>query len=121
MIKGLLTDITIAPSGGFTGVGKLANPTDNPIGVFSTFISGVLAVMTVIAIIWFLFSFITGAISIISSGGDKQALENAKKKITTGIIGLIVVLVAIVVVSLIGTALGIENILNITDLLKPLL
>jgi hypothetical protein len=119
-MKNLLTQIQIAPEGGFKGIGKLSSP-DNPVGTFATFISGLIAVMTVIAIIWFIFTFITGAIAIISSGGDKQALENAKKKITTGIIGLIVVLVAIVVVSLIGKALGIENILNISDLVKPLL
>lgn len=120
-MKNLLTQVQIAPEGGLKGIGTLGSPSGNGIGAFSTFISGVIAVLTVIAIIWFIFTFITGAISIISSGGDKQALESARKKITTGIIGLIVVLVAIIAVGLIGKVLGIPNILNISELLKGLL
>ena len=115
-------DIPIAPSGGFVGVGNgpLAKP-GNGIDVFSAFVSGVIAVMTVIAIIWAIFTIITGAISIISSGGDKQALETARKKIISGIIGLIVVILALVIINLIGKLLGISNILNIRQLLcKPL-
>jgi ABC-type dipeptide/oligopeptide/nickel transport system permease subunit len=114
--------IQIAPSGGFKGLGtgNLANP-GNGVDAFVTFISGTIAVLTVVAIIWFIFVFITGAIGIISSGGDKQALETAKKKITTAIIGLVVVLLAIVIINIIGTVLGIPNILNISQLLcKPL-
>ena len=68
----------------------------------------VIGVMTVVAIIWFLFTLITGAISIIGSGGDKQALESARKKITTGVIGLVVVIASIFILDLIGTIFGID-------------
>lgn len=112
--------IPIAPSNGFTGIGSgpLANPgTGNgPVTVFSNFVSGVIGVMTIVAIIWAVFSIITGAISIISSGGDKQALETARKKITTGIIGLIIVLVALLIIDLISYFLGTGDILNIQNL-----
>jgi hypothetical protein len=121
-MKNLLSQINLYPDtgSGLQGLGKLANP-GNGVDAFITFISGTIAVLTVVAIIWFIFTFITGAIGIISSGGDKQALETAKKKITTAIIGLIVVLLAIVVINIIGTVLGIPNILNISQLLcKPL-
>jgi hypothetical protein len=72
--------------------------------------------MTIVAIIWAVFSLITGAIGIISSGGDKQALENARKKITTGIIGLIIVIIALLIIELIGYFLGVGDLLNITNL-----
>lgn len=109
-----LADIKIAPSGGFVGpgTGPLANPTD-PVGTFSTFISGIIGVLTIIAIIWAVFTIIGGAISIIASGGDKQALESARKRITTGIIGLVVVIVSLLIIQLIGYLLGFDNILNI--------
>lgn len=86
--------------------------------IFTKFISSAIGLMTIIAIIWFIFNFITGAIGIIASGGDKQALESAKKKLTTGIIGLVVVIAAVFIIDLIGTLLGIPDILNIQNLLN---
>jgi hypothetical protein len=77
--------------------------------------------MTLVAIIWFVFVFITGAIGIISSGGDKQALETARKKITTGLIGLVLVIIAIVAINLIGYLFGIPDILQIQTLFYKLL
>jgi len=116
-----LLTINLFPNTGFVGVGTgpLANPNSGAggaIGVFSTFISGVIGVMTIVAIIWAVFTIIIGAVGIISSGGDKGALENAKKKITTGIIGLVIVLVALLLIELIGYLLGLPDILNIQNL-----
>ena len=92
-MRNLLTQIQIAPEGGFTGVGNraLANPGSGTtaIGIFSNFISTIVGVMTIVAIVWAVITIITGAISIISSGGDKQALETARKKIISGIIGFL--------------------------------
>ncbi len=111
----LLADITIAPSGGFKGIGPLGNPTGTGISNLSTFVSKIIGVMTVIAILWFTFTLITGAISIIGAGGDKQALESARKKITSGLIGLIVVIAAIFILDLVGTIFGVPF-LDITSL-----
>lgn len=103
-----LADVSIAPNGGFKGLGTspLGNPGTNGIGVLTNFISGVIGVMTLVGILWFIFVFITGAIGIISSGGDKQALESAKKKITTGLIGLVVLIAAVFIIDLIGYLFG---------------
>lgn len=120
-MKNLLaaTSIPLAPSGGLKGFGNLGlenKDASGAIGIFSTFISGVVGVMTIVAIIWAVFTIITGAISIISSGGDKQALESARKKITTGIIGLIIVLVSLLIIEVVGYFLGLNGILNIQNL-----
>lgn len=101
--------------GTYHGVGPLGNNVGNGIDVFSTFISSAVGLMTIIAIIWFVFSFITGAIGILSSGGDKNALESSRKKIITGIVGLVVTILAIFIIRLIGFLLGID-ILNIGSL-----
>ena len=85
-------------------------------GVFSNFISSAIGLITIIAIIWFVFIFIMGAIGIISSGGDKQAMESARKKITSGVIGLVVVIAGMFVIQLIGRIIGIPEILNITKM-----
>ena len=114
-----LADITIAPEGGYKGFGSLGNVTDDGFGKFSNFLSMTIGVLTVVAIIWFIFTLITGAISIISSGGDKQALETARKKITTGLIGIVIVIAAVFIIDLVGTIFGIEF-LNIFSLLTKI-
>lgn len=112
-MKNLLS-IDLGPLRGF---GKLGLETDTAgstaVEVFSQFISSAIGIMTIVAIIWFVFIFITGAIAWMSAGGDKNALEAAKKKITTGIIGFVVVIAAIFVVSLVGQLIGIPDILNL--------
>jgi FtsH-binding integral membrane protein len=112
-----LSQVDLYPNqNGIQGIGKLAHPGSGAVTIFSNFISGVIGIMTIIAIIWAIFSIITGAISIISSGGDKQALETARKRIMMGIIGLIIVLVALLIIELVGYFLGLKDILNIQNL-----
>lgn len=103
--------------GNFSGFGNLGNPNGSSgIEIFSKFISSTVGLMTIVAIIWFVFVFFTGAIGIVSSGGDKQALEGARKKIITGITGIVVVIAAIFLIKLIGFLIGIPNILDINAL-----
>ena len=121
MIKKIAIDL--APPGGFTGPGDkglLAVP-GTGIGIFTKFISSAIGLMTIIAIIWFIFTFFIGAIGMITSGSDKQALESSRKKIINGIIGLVVTIAAIFVILLIGYLLGFEDILNLEDLFGTLL
>lgn len=116
-----LTDIELAPKGGFKGLGPLGLEGSDPSsagGTFTKFISSAIGVMTIVAIIWFIFKFISGAIGIITAGSDKQALESARKNITMGIIGLVVVIAAIFIIDLFGSLFGIENFLNISDLIE---
>jgi len=71
-------------------------------------VSTVIAIITIAAGIWFIFLLMTGAIGIMSAGGDKQAVSNAQKKITTGFIGLVIVISGLFIASLIGTIFGID-------------
>jgi hypothetical protein len=56
----------------------------------------------------FFFVLLTGAISWITSGGDKQALEGARSKITNGLIGLVILFVAFAVIQFIESFFGIK-------------
>jgi hypothetical protein len=60
-----------------------------------------------------LFFFILGGIGMISSAGqsDPQKAEQAKKTITSAIIGFVVVFVSYWIVKLIGSLLGIQNLI----------
>lgn len=116
--------------GTFKGLGALSdfidklqqNPT-NPepaATTFTKFLTTAVGIMTVIAFIWFIFTLFIGAIAWLGSGGDKTKLQNAQKQITHGIIGLIVVISSIFLIKIIGVIFGIEDILNIGELIKNL-
>ncbi len=119
------------PIGTFNGIGPLGRTcqihpvtgacvTASPFKeTFANILSQIIGVMTAIAALWFIFTLFTGAISWISAGSDKQALDNAKKKITNGIIGLFIVIAAYALIGIIGYFLGID-ILNVVDLLNKL-
>jgi hypothetical protein len=99
----------------FTQIGDLTEAFDDTVFASGTagdnlnsVVSVVIALMTVGAGIWFLILLITGGIGIMSAGGNKQALSDAQKRITMGFIGLVVVVAALLIASLIGTIFGIE-------------
>ncbi len=71
-------------------------------------ISSIIGVMTIAAGIWFIFYFIIGGIQWINSGGDKNALEQARNKITNAFIGLIIVVSGITILSLVSVFLGFD-------------
>lgn len=62
----------------------------------------------VVGTILFFFVFIIGAIQWITSGGDKNSLEAARAKITSGMIGLIVLFTSFAIIKLIEVFFGID-------------
>ncbi len=97
---------------GFGPLGLEGKTSDEAPTVFATLISSSLGLITLIGIIWFVFTFISGALAIITSGGDKNSMEQAKKKLTSGVIGLVVMLLSILIINFIGSIFGIGNLLN---------
>jgi len=99
--------------GTLKGVGPLAE-FDLYLGVgpalakFQNVLSNIIGIMTIIAGLWFIFQFIIGAFSYLTSGGDKAKTEEARQKITTALIGLVIVIAAIFIIDLIGKLLGLE-------------
>lgn len=109
------TQTNLFEGNGLFGIGPLGlegkDPTEAPT-LFATFISSAIGIITLIGIIWFVFIFIMGAVGIITSGGDKNSLESAKKKISSGLIGLVVMLFAMLIIGFAGTVFGLKDILN---------
>ncbi len=104
--------------GNVSGVGPLGNPTD----VFSELpklVSTIIGVMTVSAILWFIFQFILGGYKWISSAGDSKTLEAARTQLTQAIVGLIIVFGTLVLVSVLGNAFGVD-VLNLERMLRQL-
>lgn len=115
-----LTQIKLAPEGGFKGFGPLGNPEGTGIATFSKFISSTIGLLTIIAIIWFVFVLISGAIGMIGAGGDKATLESSRKRITSGLTGLVVVVAGLFILDLVGNIIGIPNILNLEQLFEQI-
>ncbi len=114
-------DLYDTSKGNLKGFGPLGlEQGQSGISVFATFLSSAVGLITIIGIIWMVFIIVTGAVSIISSSGDKQALEGARKKITNGVIGLVVLVSSLFILSFIGKLLGLPNILDIATLFKSL-
>ncbi|HRN96040.1 MAG TPA: pilin [Candidatus Levybacteria bacterium] len=88
-----------------------SHPIVDPIGInlsLSDLINFGLNALFVIAILATLAFLIWGGISWITSGGDKEKLEKARKTIIYAIVGLVVVLLSVVIMNFIGTFLGIK-------------
>ena len=103
-----IAQIRLAPEGGFSTPAFSTSQIFDPGNTLANIISITIGAFTAIAGIYFLFQLITGAISIIGSGGDKAALESARGKITYGVVGLVVIIGAVALLGLLGTVLGID-------------
>ena len=113
MISTLLQINLYDPSkGGLKGFGPLGleGGEDAPT-IFNKFLTSAIGLITIIAFIWFMILVIIGAIGIMNAGGDKNAVANNAKKITNGLIGLVVLISALALIQLIGTIFGLENII----------
>ena len=112
------------PIGNLSGIGNLGlqgGAYSDAVKLVAQIISATIGLLTVIGAIYFMFMLITGAIAIISSGGDKAAYENARRKLTTGAIGFVAVIAGMFIMSLIAIILGLPDILNLRamiDLIK---
>lgn len=111
------------PLGGFEGLGPLGTPNvtnaDPGVSIFTKFLSNVVGILTIVGVIWFIFVLFEGAFKWLSSAGDKVKYQEAQKKITYGLTGLIIVISAIFIVKLVGFFFGID-ILSIKGLFDRL-
>jgi hypothetical protein len=88
----------------FEGIGAigLEGGTGDPVTGFASIISSVIGILTMIAAIYFLF------------------IIDARKKITVGVIGLVIAIAAIFITDLVAWLLGINGILNFGEMLNKI-
>jgi len=91
---------------GFEGVKDITK--EGAFKLFNDTISIIIGLLTIIAGIWFLFQVIIAGFQWLSSSGDKASIENARNKLTHSVIGLVIVVMAFAIISIIGNLLGIE-------------
>lgn len=85
---------------------------------FNSAIQGAIKLLLVAAFVIAFIFLIIGGIRWILSGGDKAAAESARGTLTAAIIGLIIVLAAWLIITIIETLFGI-SIINSTNVVIP--
>lgn len=115
----LLAKVSTPFPSGFSGIGPLGNEgasqrlnETSASNLFENALSVTIGIMTVVAGIWFMFQFFAGAIEWLTSGGEKQAVQNAQKKLTNAITGILIVVLSYILISVIGKIVGFDDILR---------
>jgi hypothetical protein len=94
----------------------LAPDAVNPAKPLESLISQIIGILTIVGVIYFIFQIILAGYSFISAQGDKNKIEAARSRLTNGILGLTIVVVALGIGAFIATLLGIKDPLNIQNL-----
>jgi len=89
-----------------------SNPSNSP-KQFAVTIATLWQTIILVGGLAFLLYFLLGGVTWITAGGDKGKIEEAKGKITQGLVGLAVLAASYVIIKFIETAIGM-NILNIS-------
>lgn len=97
-----------------TFLGSGDNPLKNPFTGIPQTVSLVLNLALAVAGIVLIFFFIIGGINLIGSAGknDPQKAEQAKKTITSAVIGFVIVFASYWIVKLIGQLIGVNDLLK---------
>jgi hypothetical protein len=112
MAHNLLADVTIPP---ITGPG--INPGANGTLALEKIVSQIIGILTIVAVIFFTIQIIIAGYGFISAEGDEKKMEIARKSLTNGVLGLIIVVVAVGLGSLLALLAGIPNVLDLNTML----
>jgi len=108
----LARSIPLAP---IEGVGRWAEAEgEASITNLESIFSTAIGFLTIFAGLYFMISFLIGAIGWTTAGGETDKIETAKKRMTNGAIGLIIVVAAYSIIFIIGKVVGID-ILNLSE------
>lgn len=115
-----------APGGGIQSLGDVKskltqgyNPSTGVAGDLTKIISNVLAIITIIAGLSFVYFFMVGAINWITAGGEAQKAQAARTMIMNALIGLMITVIAYPALLLLSRLLGMP-LANPADLFNQL-
>lgn len=104
---------------GFTGPRIPTDPLDATTK-FEKFAGQLLGVLTIIGVLYFIIQIIFAGYSYISSKGDEKEMESSRKRLTEGVLGLVIIIVAVGLGSLLAKLAGIPNVLDIETMFKKM-
>lgn len=104
----------------YTLTGPGIQPSDTPETQVEEILSTVIGFLTVIAVIFFVIQVILAGYGFISGQGDEKKIEASRKKLTDGILGLTIVVVAFGLGAFIANLLGLSDVFSLTTVVETL-
>lgn len=83
-------------------------------------ISTIIGVLTLVAFIYFVIQVILAGYAFISGQGDEKKIESARKRLTDGVLGITIVILAFGITALLAKILGLSNIFNLKTMFTNL-
>ncbi|HPT66140.1 MAG TPA: hypothetical protein PK257_02400 [Candidatus Woesebacteria bacterium] len=102
------------------GIQPISDSTGGSAGQIEKIISAVIGILTLVGVIYFTIQIIMAGIAMISSQGDPKELESAKKRLTTNLLGLAIIVIAYGLGALIASLLGMNSIFDLTTIFQPI-
>lgn len=96
-----------------TGPGLIPTTGTDATTMMERFISQIIGFLTLAAVIFFAIQIILAGYGFISSQGDEKKLEINHSKLTNGVMGIFIVIVAVGITSLLAKLLGLDNPLDL--------
>lgn len=87
---------------------ELSNSFTAAVTQFNKTISTSIGVLTVSAGIWFIIQIFAGSYQWLASGGEKDGVQKAQKRITHSVVGLFTVVASYLLISIIGRIFGLD-------------
>ncbi|MFA6184544.1 MAG: hypothetical protein WCT51_02610 [Candidatus Shapirobacteria bacterium] len=104
----------------YTLTGPGIKPGSNSVSTLEKIISSVIGILTLVGVIYFTIQIILAGYKLIASQGDPKEFESGKKRLTTNIIGLAVIVLAYGLGALIASLLGMSSIFDLSTVFKPI-
>jgi len=90
------------------GIGETSRFLSNPLAYFSSQLSNLIGLITLIGALFLLVYFLIAGFEWLQAGGDTGKADKAKSRMTNAAIGLLVMILATAIAGIIGGAFGID-------------
>lgn len=104
----------------YTITGPGITPTGDSASQLEKIISTIIGALTIIAFIFFAFQIIFAGYSFVSSQGDAAKLKAARDRLTNGILGITIVVIAFGVTAFLGKLLGLQYVFNLSQFINSI-
>ena len=101
-----------------TGPGIDPNKYGTPVGTFEKLVSNIIGILTLVAVLWFALQIIFAGLGMIGAQGDEKKLEENRSKLTNGVLGLFIVVIAMGLTALLSKLLGLSNPFDLEPIFK---
>ena len=105
----------------YTITGPGITPTGNSASQLESIISSVIGVLTIVGFIYFAIQIILAGYSFVSSQGEAAKLEAARNRLTNGILGIVIVVIAFGLTAFLANLLGLKYVFNLSDFINSII